>query len=50
MEWTLCALPNANISAVPVMLAMKMLGDVVTYANVGLRAEWIGRALEEVGR
>jgi hypothetical protein len=50
MEYTLSRLPNANVAAVPVMLVMKMAGDIVTYANVGLRSEWIGRALEEVGR
>lgn len=50
MEFTLSRLPNANVAAVPVLMVMKMLGDVVTYANVGLRSEWIGKALEEVGR
>lgn len=50
MEWTLSRHPNANVSAVPVMLAMKMLGEVVGYATVGLRPPWMEAAMEGMGR
>ncbi len=46
MEWALTQV--SDLFSIPVIDVMQMLGDITRYANTGLRADWLAKALEEV--